>query len=677
MKAWLSLSMREFAALAPSDVAARLAYAQASRHATLELAQRHAWEAQARILAQALLGALAQDLHGADPGWRVLFEVDLLRLEKRADVVLLTDRAILVLEFKHGARRHEAADLRQAEDYALDLHDFHAGSRRHPVVPILVATEARDTPFAPPLIWHGVTDVFRCNGAGLGGLVAAIQAGIGTPAAPLLPADWERAPYRPVPTVLEAATLLYRRNSVAEIAAARADAPNLTRTAEAIARAIAQAEAERAHLVVFVTGIPGAGKTLCGLNVVFGALRAHGAAFLSGNVPLVTVLREALARDAAPRGRALKDARRQAQTALQNVHRFLEHHVIHTQEVPDARVIVFDEAQRAWDTAQATRDTQRRVSRLTMSEPGHALEIMARHDGWSVIVALIGGGQEINTGEAGLAEWGSVIAADPRWRALAAPGVTKAPDPAQRLADGARPWLRFDDDLDLTVPMRSVRESAGAAWVDAVLRARVAEAAAIARGAGALPFLLTRDLDAMRAGLRRHGRGLRRAGIVAAAGARRLRAEGLGVQVPEVADWFLNRWPDVRSSEALETFATEYDCQGLELDLVGLAWGGDLLAGADGWTPRRFAGDRWFIVRGAEERRFIINTYRVLMTRARYETILWVPRGSPRGDVFHDATRDAVEMDAIAAFLLACGARPLDAAHDAPTPTRAPAPTLL
>jgi hypothetical protein len=668
VKAWLSLSVRDFSSLAPADVAARLAYAQASRHATLELAQRHAWEAQARILRAAL--------RGADLRWRVLFEVDLLRLEKRADVVLLTDRAILVLEFKHGARRHEAADLRQAEDYALDLHDFHAGSRRHPVVPILVATEAPDVPFAPPLIWHGVTTpVLACNAAGLGALIAAVQAGVGAPAQALVAAEWEGAAYRPVPTVLEAATLLYRRNSVAEIAAARADAPNLTRTADAIAQAIARAEAERAHLVVFVTGIPGAGKTLCGLNVVFGALRAHGAAFLSGNVPLVTVLREALARDAAPGGKALQDARRKARTALQNVHRFLEHHVIHGAEVPDARVIVFDEAQRAWDAAQATRDTQRRVSRLTMSEPGHALEIMARHEGWSVIVALIGGGQEINTGEAGLAEWGRVIAADPRWRAVAAPRTVEASDPAQRLADGPRPWLRFDRELDLTVPMRSVRESAGAAWVDAVLRGQVAEAAAIARATDALPFLLTRDLEAMRTGLRRHGRGLRRAGIVAAAGARRLRAEGLGVQVPEVADWFLNRWPDIRSSEALETFATEYDCQGLELDLVGLAWGGDLSVGADGWQPRRFAGDRWFIVRSPEERRFIVNTYRVLMTRARYETILWVPRGSSRDAAFHDATRDAAAMDAIAEFLLDCGARPLEAM--APPPARAEAPTLL
>jgi hypothetical protein len=667
VKAWLSLSIEEFTALSARDVAARLAYVQASRHATLQLAQRHAWEAAAILLHAAL--------RDAGPAWRVLFECDLLRLEKRADAVILTDRAILVLEFKHGANGYTAQDLRQAEDYALDLHDFHAGSRAHPVVPILVATAAAAARFDPPLIWHGVAPVVCSNGAQLGAVIDAIQGGIGAPRLPLDPAGWEGAAYRPVPTVLEAATLLYRRHSVAEIAAARADAPNLTRTAAAITRAIGQAEAGRAHLVVFVTGIPGAGKTLCGLNVVFGALRSHGAAFLSGNVPLVTVIREALARDAASGGGGLAGARRQAQTALQNVHRFLEHHVVHADHIPQERVIVFDEAQRAWDAAQATRDTQRRVSRLTLSEPAHALQIMGRHEDWSVIIALIGGGQEINTGEAGLAEWGRVIEGDPRWRAVAAPRVIAASDPSQCLAEAPRPWLSVDPDLDLTVPMRSVRDSAGSPWVDAVLRDDVPEAAAIAANAGGVPFLLTRDLAVMRDGLRALGRGLRRAGLVASAGARRLRAEGLGVQVPEVANWFLNRWPDIRSSEALETFATEYDCQGLELDLVGLAWGGDMVRATEGWRPRRFAGDRWFQVRGATERRFILNTYRVLLTRARYETIIWVPRGSAPGDPFHDATRDAGAMDAIADFLRRCGAR--DLAPPSAAPASMPATTLL
>lgn len=677
MKPWLSLSVGEFLATTPQGIAAGLAFAQASRHATLELTQRNAWEAEARILQAALAGA--------DSGWRLLFECDLLRLEKRVDAVLLTDRAAFAIEFKHGARRFEPTDLRQAEDYALDLHDFHAGSRRHPVVPVLVATEAVQVPgFDPPLLWHGVAPVLRANGATLGPLIAAVQAAIGPPAQPLDPAAWERAPYRPVPTVLEAATLLYRRNSVAEIAAARADAPNLTRTADAIARAIAAARRDGAPTVVFVTGIPGAGKTLCGLNVVFGALREHGAAFLTGNAPLVAVLREALARDAAPAGgRALAAARRQAVTALQNVHRFLEHHVLHPDHAPEARVIVFDEAQRAWDAAQATRDTQRRVSRLATSEPAHTLEIMGRHAGWSVIVALIGNGQEINTGEAGLAEWGRVIAADGRWRAVAAPRVLQAKEPAQRLAPAPQPWLTLDTNLDLTVPMRSVRDMAGAAWVEAVLEGDAAAARAIAKEApGGVPFLLTRDLTALRTGLRGLCRGLRRAGLIASAGARRLRAEGLGVQAPDVADWFLNRWPDIRGSEALETFATEYDCQGLELDVVGLAWGGDFVrvdGAATGWEPRRFAGDRWLTVRSAEERRFIRNTYRVLMTRARYETVIWVPRGSRRADEgpWHDPTRDAATMDAIADFLRACGAQALEEAGARTTAPLAPAAPIL
>ncbi|MDO9711380.1 DNA/RNA helicase domain-containing protein [Paracraurococcus lichenis] len=656
--------------MAPRDVAARLAYAQVGRHASVELTQRNAWEAEARILLAALEEAPA--------GWHLLLECDLLRLEKRIDAVLVTDRAILSLEFKHGAQRFEAADLRQAEDYALDLHDFHAGSRLHPVVPVLVATEAPDPPLDLPFLWHGVTDpVLRANARTLGALIAAVQAGIGPPARPLDPSAWEAAAYRPVPTVLEAATLLWRRNSVAEIAAARADAPNLTRTAEAIARAIATARAEDKHVVVFVTGIPGAGKTLCGLNVVFGALREHGAAFLTGNVPLVEVLREALARDAAPEGGATRtQARRRARDALQNVHRFLEHYVLRPGEVPEARVIVFDEAQRAWDAAQATRDTQRRVSRLSTSEPAHTLEIMGRHAGWSVIVALIGNGQEINTGEAGLAEWGSVIAADPRWKAVAAPRVLSAPEAAQRLAEGHPAWLRLDPDLDLTVPMRSVRDAAGAPWVDAVLSGDTEAARTVAAEAGGVPFYITRDPDALRMGLRAFCRGLRRTGLVASAGAKRLRAEGLGVQVPDIADWFLRRWPDIRASEALETFATEYDCQGLELDVVGLAWGGDFIRVAEGWQARRFSGNAWQVVRGAEEQRFIRNTYRVLLTRARYETVIWVPRGSPVEDPFHDRTRPAAEMDAIAAHLLACGARPLEEA--APPPALpSPQPSLF
>jgi hypothetical protein len=646
MRAWFACTGAELLARDPRDTVGRLASAQQARGYPGSPDQEYAWLHQIAALRTGIA-----EMDGR--GWTVALEFDLLRLEKRIDAVVLTDRAIICLEFKTAAATPAA--LAEAEDYALDLRDFHAGSRAHPIVPLLVAGGGGFTPPAQlPLLWHGVQPPLAAGARGIADAFRWVQSAA-PEAARLDGAAWLGAAYRPVPTIIEAATLLYARNGVAEIAAARADAANLTRTASAIARAVADAQRSDGKTVVFVTGIPGAGKTLCGLNAVFGAARQAGAAFLTGNVPLVEVLRAALARDAVTRGEAGRaEAERRVRAALQNVHRFLEDHATDPgRRAPPERLIVFDEAQRAWDEAKARLGTRNKPSRLTASEPAHTLEIMARHEGWAVIVALIGSGQEINTGEAGLAEWGRVIADDPRWRAVAASG-----------AFPAAPWLREDDDLALGTSIRSVRESTGAAWVDAVLRDAPEEARDIAGRAEALPYLVTRDLGEMRAALRRLARGRRRAGLVASAGAKRLRAEGLGTQLDHVADWFLRRWPDIRASDALECFATEYDCQGLELDVVGMAWGADLRRGAPGWEAWRFAGTAW--QRDQAEAHFVRNTYRVLLTRARYETVIWVPRGSPAGTPFDDATRDAAWFDAIAGHLLACGARPLEAERAPP-----------
>ncbi|MDU7522251.1 MAG: DNA/RNA helicase domain-containing protein [Roseomonas mucosa] len=671
MRAWFACTGAELLRTEAADVAARLAAAQTRRGFDATYAQLAAWEASASLLREAVARAGGED-------WTLAFEYELLRLEKRIDAVLLTDRAILVLEFK--GEGFSPADLRQVEDYALDLRDFHAGSRAHPIVPVLVPLLAPDQGAQQlSLLWHAVVPPLRANARGLPALLSAVQASVPAPATPLDGAAWLAAPYRPVPSIVEAATMLYARHGVAEIAAARSDAANLTRTTEAIARALDEARRDAARVVVFVTGIPGAGKTLCGLNAVFGTARLDGAAFLTGNVPLVGVLRAALAQDAVARGACGRDeAERRVKAALQNVHAFLAEHAGDPRHgSPPERLIVFDEAQRAWDAKQASRDTQRRKAVLTLSEPAHTLEIMARTEGWSAIVALVGQGQEINTGEAGLAEWGRCIAADGRWRAVAAPHVLGASDPVQRLAPGPAPWLRLDPALDLTVPIRGIRSAAVAPWVEALLDGRVAEAARIAAEAeGGLPVFLTRDLGTLRRTLRAFARGERRAGILRSSGARRLRGDGFSEEVPApaVADWFLRRWPDVRASDALETGATEYACQGLELDVAGLAWGGDFLpAGASGWQARRFVGSAWQVVRQVQERDFIRNTYRVLLTRARYETVLWVPRGDAA-----DRTRDPAALDLLAARLLRCGARSLDeASMEPPEQEMEDAPSLL
>jgi len=637
-----------------------------SRRLSSEPAQLRAWEAEVALLQQVL----------AAPRWRgamLALEYDMLRLEKRIDAVLLTRRAIFVLEFKMGAQAVASGDLAQVEDYAQDLQDFHAGSRAHPIIPVLVASAAPRTPplqFGLPLA--GVAPVAVANAASLGTVLAALHDALPEPEPALVGPEWIAAAYKPVPTIIEAAARLFSRNSVADIAEARADTDNLTGTTNAILEALEVARANGERVVVFVTGVPGAGKTLCGLNIVFGEHRRAGTAFLTGNAPLVAVLREALAcnragislalgpsNDPERRSRAgrLRQARHETEQALQNVHRFLADNAQATAP-PAERVIVFDEAQRAWNAAQASRDTQRRQSVLTMSEPAHALAIMGRHSGFAAIVALIGHGQEINTGEAGLAEWGQVIAAHPGWRAVAAPRTQQGGEAAQRLSDGPAPWLRLDPRLDLTVPIRSVRTDVGAAWVDAVLRDRVTEARRIA-GAAPLPFFVTRSLDAARAALRAMTPGLRRAGFVRSSGARRLRGDGFDAQLigtEEPVAWFLERWPDIRASDALEVCATEFACQGLELDAVGLAWGGDLVRDGMSWRCRSFAGRAWQTVRGAADMEFTRNTYRVLLTRARYETVIWVPPGSDAADPFHDPTRSRDAFDSVAAFLIACGA---------------------
>ncbi len=479
-----------------------------------------------------------------------------------------------------------------------------------------------------------------------------------------------------MPGIIDAACTLYSHHGVADIAAARADAINLTTTTDAILHAIQRAKTQSQHIALFITGIPGAGKTLCGLNAVFGTGREANAIFLTGNPTLVHVLREALARDAANGDRhVMRAARQRTKTSIQALPAFRDEYVRKVETTPPEQVAVIDEAQRAWSSAHAIRKSVDRPVPLTDSEPGHLLEIMGRHPDWAVVVCLIGNGQEIHDGEGGLAEWGAALAAQPKWQVLAAPATLTATDPRQLLP--TLPGMQVLPALHLDVPMRSLRNSAAAPWVDAILEGRISDARHIAETRGPIPFVITRDLDALRAHLRLTARGNRRAGLVASSGAKRLRAEGLGSELAHmdsgaVARWFLDHWPeDVRASDALEQIATEFSCQGLELDHVGLCWGGDLVR-TSGWQVRDFIGTKWTLPRGAEAIANRFNTYRVLLTRARYETVIWVPRGDAG-----DRTRQPSELDLVADYLLQCGAKMLTELATGPSAEPAMAQPIL
>jgi hypothetical protein len=637
-----------FLAEQPAAIVGALARQQIHHFRTNEAEQLTAWHDSIMALQSALT-----TLQPRAAAWWVLLEYPMLRLGMRIDALLLTDRAILVLEFKRSALDLNAA--RQIEDYALNLRDFHDASRRHPIVPILVSPAAEPARNQAPLFWHAVVNVHQTTPAHLSTLVAALIDSIGPPETPLTPQQWLDGAYRPVPTIIEAARMTYARHGVAEIAQSRAAATNLRDTADAIRAAITASRHDGAKIILFVTGIPGAGKTLCGLNVAF-AEDTSETVFLTGNPTLVHVLREALIRDAVAQGASRRAATHKLKAKIQALPHFRNEYVRLSGRPPPEHIAIIDEAQRCWSRDYAIRKTMDKPVRLTDSEPCHLLEIFGRHKDFAAIICLVGSGQEIHDGEGGLAEWGAALAEHPAWRVHAPPEIRAAPDPRWRL--GAPRSLHHEPKLHLNISVRHINSLRANAWVDALLQGDAATAHRIARECDTLPFTLTRNLARARHALRTRARGERRAGILASSEAKRLRADGLGVELPHVdaaavAHWFLDTFPaDIRASNALEQVATEFSCQGLELDYALLCWDADLIRapGRQSWSPRALRGTRWQSVHAAEAIANHLNTYRVLLTRARYETIIFVPTGDPV-----DATRPPAIYNDIAIFIAASG----------------------
>jgi Uncharacterized conserved protein (DUF2075) len=645
MRAWWSGTLSDLRSGDPTAILGTLSTRLVESHSINRETQIVAWRKQIDVLCAATIGL--------PPDCRLLLEYPLLRLGRRIDAIILIMSAIFVLEFKVGTRSITEIDRRQVEDYALDLQDFHAGSLGRTIVPILVGTDAKIKSPQWPLYWHNVSHVFDANAISLRSLLEDLHKNTQLSPNMIDIAGWEASPYRPVPNIVDAARMLYGRHGIEDIRTARADVGNLTRTSDAIVAAVVDAQSNQRHTVIFVTGIPGAGKTLCGLNTVFAT--DAGAAFLTGNFPLVYVMRAALERDARDQGRNLRMARQETESAIQPLMGFLRDNLERT-AAPHEHVVVFDEAQRAWDAAFGARKFGH-----PQSEAAMFLDIMHRHADWAAIIALVGNGQEINTGEAGLSAWGEALLERPDWHVHAAPVAISATDARQRLFLGAAPIITINPDLHLDIPIRSIKSAAAAPWVDEVLKGHVLQARKVADEASGVPFLLTRSLQAMRNYLRSVARGHRRSGLVCSAGARRLRADGVHPNFPHmeadtVANWFLARWPDVRASDALEMPATQFACQGLELDYVGLCWGNDLIRrpGLEPWVARNFVGSRWQEPRGEAAIAYQVNTYRVLLTRARYATVIWVPEGDRT-----DATRDPPTFNSVADFLIECGAQPL------------------
>jgi hypothetical protein len=453
---------------------------------------------------------------------------------------------------------------------------------------------------------------------------------------------------------------------VADISRSDATAVNLTVTSDAISDIISSAKANSRKAICFVTGVPGAGKTLVGLNIATKHIDKTSelySVFLSGNGPLVSILREALTRDKVRRekeqGRkAKKTAVRGAVEAfIQNVHHFRDECLIDSDRPPIEHVALFDEAQRAWNKQQTSAFMlrKRKVPNFQRSEPEFLISCLDRHRDWAVVVCLVGGGQEINTGEAGISEWiQSLMHGFPDWHIFISSRLTDSEYAAGHALDqlSTRSNVEFREELHLAVSMRSFRAENVSSLVKQILDLEQRQAKQTLQNIGErYPIVITRNLLTAKNWLRTQARGSERYGIVVSSEAQRLKPYAIDVRTPmDPIHWFLDDKADVRSSYYLEDVATEFHVQGLELDWACVTWDGDFRHTAGGWEHWSFRGDRWNRIRKPERKVYLKNAYRVLLTRARQGMVIVVPEGDSG-----DPTRDPTFYDSTFSYLAAVG----------------------
>ena len=618
--------------------------------------QKNAWRKEIDILQDQL-----RSVENGD----IAFEYTIPRMGHRIDVVCIIHGLIFLLEFKVGDSEYRKSTADQVMDYALDLKYFHELSADRYIIPISIPTEAPSVCNEVSFMEDKISNVLKCTKDNIGLTISSVLSSVQDQ--DLSIADWINSRYAPTPTIIEAAQAMYRNHSVKDISRNDAGAHNLTATTETINQIIDDCKRNHKKAICFVTGVPGAGKTLAGLNI---ANERHNfdadehAVFLSGNGPLVDILQAALAKDRSSRtGITIAEAKKETKAFIQIIHRFRDE-ALTTNNPPAEKVAIFDEAQRAWNEESLTDFMKRKkgVDAFNQSEPEFLIRIMDRHQDWAVIVCLVGGGQEIYNGEAGIIDWFRALQKKFRnWHIYLSDKITDSEyvgnSSIEELLTGCLYSLR--PALHLGVSLRSFRSEKLAEFVKLLLDNEPSAAAAVYSELSIhYPIILTRDLDKAKEWIRKKARGTERYGLLASSEGKRLR--GIGIWVPSVINhvgWFLNEKDNVDSSYFLEVAASEFKVQGLEIDYSILAaWDADLRRSGKGFDYFKFRGTRWNHVNNMQQQKYLKNAYRVLMTRARQGMIIFVPSGTDPED---DPTRDSAYYDDIYKYLRSCGIKEL------------------
>lgn len=676
-------------------------------HGEANTNSREAWKEEISVMQGVISRLQNKDGH-------IVFEYDIPRLGKRIDVVLLYKGIVFCIEFKVGESRILESNVDQVLDYALDLKNFHKFSQDKVIVPILVPVQYKgassvvqkspyDDKVVNPLITgkHGLFDVISA--------VLSIY-----PNESPVDQNWIISPYAPTPTIIEAARSLYENHSVENITRHEADKVSTDRTIGYILKVIQDSKENKKKSICFVTGVPGAGKTLVGLDVAIKQtyqgqdvpVKDEGAVYLSGNGPLVAVLTEALAQDNYKKShekrekKKLTDSRREVSKSIQMIHRYrdnmlakienpvvdgilrIDPHKAVKQEKAGfgevEHVAIFDEAQRSWTHKRladylkrgGTYGNKLKVPNFPMSEAAFLIWSLDQREDWATIVCLVGGGQEINTGEAGIAEWIKAINEEYRhWTVYISPKLTEAEYAEGKVNELLKdnPNVIYSEDLHLGVSLRSYRAERLSAFVHSLLSFDGKAGTLYSEIKDKYPIVLTRDMAKAKKWLHEKVRGSERTGVLVTKEAARYKPLAIHILASgdeNAVHWFLDDKTDTRSSNYLEDAATEIQVQGLELDYTCLLWDADVRYENGQWRFYTFNGNtKWIELKGDSESKqdrikYMLNAYRVLLTRARVGMVICVPEGNSNktaSGFWEDSTRLPEYYDGTYEYLKSLG----------------------
>lgn len=618
--------------------------------------QTDAWENQIRELQKRL------EESGTDGD--IIFEYDIVRLGKRIDVILLIRHMVFSLEFKNGKTAFTAQDAQQAEDYAIDIKNFHKESEDLYVCPILIATDAPAYQKEQSLACYPDKQI-RLQRENIDSVIPKVTT-IADMYGEEIDIDFEKwfnSPYYPTPTIIAAAVEAYTTHDLTEIAHSEAGQDDINKCEKKINEIIDYAKLNQKKCVCFVTGVPGAGKTLVGLDVVAKNLNKgedNLSVYLSGNGPLVEVLREALKRSVKEKKQYNAKTEAAINALIQGSFAFKKDNSKHQNPTAE-NILIFDEAQRVWNKEKMTR--KHNDPELYVSEPHLLYGIMDRHKDWAVMICLVGLGQDIYDGEVGINEWFRCGIEDfTTWEMFYSSEIfSQIEDKTidRKLIEGCKRCHAMDN-LHLKTSIRSFRADKQSKFVDALLNNDYKSAAQLYQIISSkYPVFLTRDYLTAKKWVKSQVRGSQRCGVLACSSAQRLKPEGIFVPTEiDVKNWFLAPTDDLRSSNMLEVVASEFKVQGLEIDWAIVCWDADLRRNSDGdnWDYYNFRGTKWTKRHKEEQKRYLINSYRVLLTRARQGMIIFIPKGVDKDE---DPSRNHLLYDAIYEYLIKCGIREL------------------